>query len=390
MRHLRLPRKTCVALVLAAALLPALPAHAGTPQGGHPLPPMTRGAFVDQLLDALGVPLLARPTPRFADVPMTDPNYLAITTAATDGLAQGVTADRFAPSQPISALSAATMAIRAYSPVAAVWAAQQGYLPVAVQLGLLPSSFLEAPRRPLDVLQGQRLVAQAASLNAASGPGGWQWLAAPGDGSPVAAAALDVLVAAVSGSPISSVAPRIDPSAHAGVSRSYRRIQTRFEAFAALAPQVEWRVVGGGVWAMRPLGQRRVSADAALILETVRRTTQVPFTARGTAWLGWPASPYFRFDFGEVVVSAQGVAGLNSLKGEYALKGRAASLPGLVQAGIRAFPDWSVMAVGVATAYPTIETPAATDAGAPTSLRGTAPGAPSVAAPSGLRRPARP
>ncbi len=373
MRHLRrTSRRGTAALVTAFLLLaPALPAHAGTPQGSLPLPPMTRGAFVGQLLAALHVPLLPAPLAVFRDVPRGSPDYRPIETAAADGLAQGVAPDLFAPDRPINALSAATMAIKTYSPVAAAWAAQEGYLQVAVQLGLLPGSFLKTPERPVDLLEGQRLIAQAASLEAAAGSGGWQWLAASGDGAPLAGAIMDVLAAAVSGQPLAAVAPHVDPRAWTAVSVGYRHAARGFASFAALAPGVDWRVVGGGVWAVKGLGQGRYSADAALILETVSPLTGVPCTASQSAWLGWPTSPYFRLDFGEVAVSGLGVAGLNNLKGEVALTAADPTLPGIVQSGVAAYPGWSVMALGVATTYPTITAPAPA-AGAATGLGGSA------------------
>jgi len=375
MRHLRRLTWRGIA-ALAIVLLPlalALPARAGTPQGKVPLPPMTRGAFVSQLLSALHVPLLRDPPFMFGDVPPSDPDYRAIITAAADGLAQGVAPGLFAPDRPVSALSAATMAVRAYSPVAAAWAAQEGYLQVAVQLGLLPGSFLAAPQRPVDLLQGRRLAAQAASLAAASGSGGWQWLAASGDGAARAGAIMDVLAAAVSGRPLAAVADHVDHRTWPEMNRSYRRLEHSFAAFAALAPDVGWRVVGGGVWAVKRLGQDRYSADAALILETVNPVTELPYTASQNAWLGWPSSPYFRLDFGEVVVSSLGVAGLNNLKGEVALTAAAPTLPGIVQSGVGAYPGWSVMALGVATTYPTITAPAPAAFRTTTGFRGGAP-----------------
>ncbi len=374
MRHTFRPRTRGIAAlpILLLALTLGLPAQAGTAKGAVPLTPMTRGQFVSELLAALNVPLLRDPPPVFGDVPPTSPEFAAIATAQLDGLAQGVGPSLFGPARPVSAIAAATMALKAYSPVAAAWADQRGYLPVAVELGLLPTSFLEAPRHALDLMQGRRLIMQAAALHAAAGPGGWQWLAAAGGGAAKASAIMDVLVAAVSHRPLSSVALQVDPSAWAAVNRSYQRIAKNFSAFAALAPGVGWRVVGGGLWAVKPLGAGRYSADAALVLETVNPLTELPDVARQSAWLGWPSSSYFRFDFGEVDVTEHGVAGLNNLKGEVALSSLPGTLPSVVQSGVQAYPDWSVMAVGVATTYPTITAPAPTADSTETSFRADA------------------
>ena len=369
MKHARLKGASAAALpILLASLLIALPVRAGTPSGAVPLPPMHRGPFVQQLLQALHVPLLRSLPPAFSDVSPSSPDYLAINTAASDGLVQGISPYAFGPDRPISALAAATMAIKAYSPVASAWAQERGYLPVAVQLGLLPASFLGTPYDPLDLLEGQRMVAQTAALLAASGPGGWQWLAAPGHGAARASDIMDVLVAAVRGQPLTAVGAKIAPGTFRTVHRSYQRIRGTFAAFAALAPNVDWRIVGGGLWAVKPLGAGRYSADAALVLETVDPATQLPYIAKSSAWLGWPASPYFRFDFGEVDVTNRGVVGLNNLKGEFALPPVPGLLPGVVQSGVQAYPSWSVMALGVATTYPTITAPAPTAVGPTTSF----------------------
>jgi hypothetical protein len=356
--------------IVVLALLFGLPASAGTPAARLPLRPMTRGQFVSELLATLDVPLLRDPPPVFGDVPPSSPDFAAIATARIDGLVQGVGPSLFGPGEPVSAIAAAAMAIKTYSPVATAWAMQQGYLPVAVQLGLLPASLLETPHRPLDVAEARRLILQAGALHASAGPGGWQWLAAPSGGTAKAGSVMDVLVAAVTGRPLSAVAAQVDPSALGGVQKRYQLIASTFRAFAALAPGVGWRVVGGGLWAVKSLGAGRYAADAALVLETVNPYTGLPDVASQSAWLGWPSSPYFRFDFGEVDVTARGVAGLNGIKGEVALNAPPGPLAGVVQSGVQAYPQWSVMAVGVATTYPTITAPSPTATTSETSFRG--------------------
>lgn len=349
-----------LAAILTVGGLPAVGATAGTPRGAHPLPPMARGAFVVRLLAALGVPDLSHPPAVYRDVPPASPVYAAVTTAAIDGITQAARPGRFAPREPVTAQAAATMALRAYSPLAAAWASRQGSLAVAVDLGLLPRAALAAPAHPLDLLEASRLIAQLRDLHSAAGSGQWQWLAASGDPLP-AAAVLDTLAAAVAGRPVSAVAAYVDPRSRRGVDRSYRHIERTFAAFAAMAPHVGWRVVGGGIFAMKPLAPGLFSADAALVLETVDPATGSVVTDRTDAWLGWPTSPYIRFDFGEVAVGRQGIVGLNALKGAVPLSSLAgAILPGVIAQGVAAYPQWSVMAVGVATAFPAIAPAAAT------------------------------
>lgn len=275
---------------LALAATPLTSARAAATQF------VTRAEYVQQLMQAVGVPQMPNAAQTFRDVPPGSPYFGWVEAAYHAGITTGIAPGVFGPNQDLNRAEAAAFDLRAYSPRVANWATQnfglntQGQFGNTYQCGTAPGcgesqgfsddsaipkalvsdvglattigllhGFPDGTFGPLDNLtmaQSQDLIAQLKAVITADGSGiQWRFFSidAPSNGDPSGSSVIaneravaysaDLEAGIVEGQPFSAVQQYVDPADLTQVQQAYNQIQAYFET-NDMPPGTGWRVIG--------------------------------------------------------------------------------------------------------------------------------------------------
>ena len=319
---------------------------------------VTRGQYVEQLLQAVGVQPDNAATQSFSDVPPSNPYFGYVEAAYKAGITTGMTAPSgssmgvFGVNDNLNRAEAAAFDVRAYdggvatyaqdtkawagsynpnSPsfpggqvsfldYAAVPSALQGDVYVAASIGLL-HGFTNGDFGPLQNLtsaQTADLISQLQSVEAINGGSyNWRWIdSAQGTVTePRSANAMDFLASVIQGKPFSAVANYINPSDASSLQTSYATLQKQWQQnYAGKAPGVVWKVVGGAyVTGVSASGNNVTCTDVVDVEATT--TSGAPVNLGSIQGIGG-VGPYMDVSIGGVTTDGSGFV---SAIGSYAV-----------------------------------------------------------------------
>ena len=357
-------RLTSRAVAVAAALLPLVLGVGGTASAQGTQGYITRGQYVQELLQAVGIQPDAAAAQNFSDVPPSSPYYGWVEAAYKAGITTGMTAPQgsamgvFGVNDYLTRAEAAAFDLRAYDQGVAAYAqdprswtgngktwnpndpayhgqaafsdyaqipgALRGDVYTAASIGLLhgfPNGTFGAQQN-LTAAQTADLIAQLKSVEAAgSGTIQWRWIdAATGlpsgtcntscdslDAEHRAMNAMDFLASAIEGQPFSAVSSYIEPSDAATLQTTYTEIQANWrQYFAAKDPSIVWKVVGGSyvVGVTAPPGD---VDDLATVVVEATSSSGVPVNTANIQGLGGIDGPYMDVSLSGVTTDANGL-----------------------------------------------------------------------------------
>ena len=342
-------RLTSRAVAVAAAFLPLVLGVGGTASAQGTQGYITRGQYVEQLLQAVGIQPDTAATQNFSDVPTSSPYYGWVEAAYRAGITTGMTAPQgsamgvFGVGDDLTRAEAAAFDLRAYdqgvadyaqdprswtgngktwnpndpayhgqaafSDYAQIPGALQGDVYIAASIGLLhgfPNGTF-GPQQNLTAAQTTDLIAQLKSVEAAgSGAITWRWIgAATGlpsgtcstscdslDAEHRAVNAMDFLASAIEGRPFSAVSGYIEPSDATALQTTYTEIQANWrQNFASKDSSIVWKVVGGNYVVGVSAPQGDVDDLASVVVEATS-SSGAPVTTANIQGLGGVDGPY--------------------------------------------------------------------------------------------------
>jgi len=273
--------RTAAAILMTASML-LITAPVAAQAAGNQY--VTRGQYVQEILQAVGIAPTPNARQSFTDVPRTSPYFGYVEAAVAAGITTGMTKTTFGVNQDLTRAEAAAFDLRAYSGEVAYFTQTEegwkGYatygmfsdaekIPMALQgdvynatkIGLL-QGFPNGSFGPLQNLtQGQAadLVQQMKKVLAVSnsGPIQWRFIVAnqgPYRGVPTTAINMqqaetaavhigDILAAAVQDKPFALIAQYVEPSQVAAVEQQFGQLEQAFQSQDVPAG-IHWRVLG--------------------------------------------------------------------------------------------------------------------------------------------------
>ena len=322
-------------LTLAMSLAATAPAAQAAPSTTY----VTRGQYVEMLLQANGVQPDSSAAQSFSDVPPSNPYYGWVEAAYKDGITTGLTAPAngkmgvFGVRQDLNRAEAAAFDLRAYSPALAYYIIpnsrktvngdayipnQSGYTKGFTDNAQIPTALLwdvytatedglmfgfpDHTFRPMDPLtraQAAHLIQQLQAVLAVSNTGPIQWrfflgASVPYDGVPddtwsitqaesISAHMADVMAAIVKDEPFTSVAQYADPSSATAVDQQFNQLETYFQNNDTF-PGDYWRILGVSSVATQAnrygggIGTAPYVTVPALVIQLVNKSTGQPVT----------------------------------------------------------------------------------------------------------------
>ncbi len=290
---------------------------------------VTRGQYVEQLLQAVGIAPISNAQQTFTDVPKTNPYFGYVEAAVQAGITTGMTKTFFGVNDSLTRAEAAAFDLRAYSGEAAHYAqktaywnadtppanpntgtfsdatqiptALQGDVAVATWTGLLrgfPNGTF-GPMQDLTQAQTADLVQQLKSVLAVSqsSPIDWRFLdanAGPYKGIPAGSISMqqaqtsavhigDIMAAMVLDLPFSSISQYVEPSHMASVQQQFDQMEQQFQS-QDVPSGIRWKVLGvsNGLTEIDYYPSLEASADylvePMLTIQSVSATTGQPVT----------------------------------------------------------------------------------------------------------------
>ena len=310
-------------LTLAAAL--SFPLVTSAPAAFAAAPAyVTRGQYMEQLLQAVGVQPLDATAQDFSDVPPGNPYFGYVEAAYHAGITTGLVAPSggrmgvFGVSQDLDRAEAAAFDLRAYDGGVASYVQSApanltmvndtafmmtGGVPqalrndvfAAVDIGLMRglADGTFGATQNLTNAQTAHLIAQLKALEATGGPYNWRWIVAANSGlaEQASANAMNFLADAVAGRPFSAVTSYIDPADAATLETEYGEIAKNAAAnfnggLDAGTANAVIKIVGGGFVAGLPASGGGWRGSANVIVEAISNATGNPSAVNSN-------SPYF-------------------------------------------------------------------------------------------------
>ena len=318
MRLRRLIPGVALVGVLVLTLGASLPASAADPTY------VTRGQYVEQLLQAVGVQPVTSAQQNFSDVPPSSPYFGYVEAAYQAGITTGMTAPSvssmgvFGVNQDLNRAQAAAFDLRAYDGGVAsyVQSAPQSLYDVSstafMMTGGVPQALQKDVFAAVDVglmrglangtfgamqnltnAQTADLIAQLKAVEATSGPYNWRWIATANSGlaEKSSANAMNFFADAVAGRPFSDVANYIDPADASALQTAYVQMEkgaaANFNGGNPGTTNATIKIVGGGFAAGTPTGGGGWNGAAIVIVEAVSNATGKPNSVNGN-------SPYIK------------------------------------------------------------------------------------------------
>ncbi len=310
-------------LTLAAAL--SFPLVTSAPAASASAPAyVTRGQYVEQLLQAVGVQPLDATAQNFSDVPPSSSYFGYIEAAYHAGITTGMTAPSngkmgvFGVNQFLNRAEAAAFDLRAYDGgvasyvesapanltmvndtafmmTAGVPQALQNDVFAAVDIGLMRglADGTFGATENLTSAQTADLIVQLKALEATGGPYNWRWIVAANSGLAERSSvnAMNFFADAVAGKPFSAVTSYIDPTDAATLQTAYGQIAkdaaANFNGGNPGTANAAIKIVGGGFAAGLPTGNGGWHGAAIAIVEAVSSATGKPNSVNGN-------SPYIK------------------------------------------------------------------------------------------------
>ena len=318
----------------AAASLAAIPSVAQAASPSASTTYVTRGQYVEQLLQATGVqPTTTTTQQDFSDVPPSSPYFGWVEAAYKAGVTDGVTAPAsgkmgvFGVGQDLTRAEAAAFDLRAYDGGVATYAedpstwhsmgyqwnpnmpayhgavsfsdysqiptALQGDVYTAASIGLLhgfPGGTF-GPQQYLTTAQTADLISQLKTVEATAGAYHWRWITS-GNGAAAERAssnALGILTGAVLGQPWSQVSQYVAPTDQSAVESAYQQVANNVHLWATSAPILRGtrlEVVGGVYGVGQAAADGGWRGTASVEVEAVSAASGQPISFAGN-------SPYF-------------------------------------------------------------------------------------------------
>ena len=331
--------------VLALALGSTIPVASAASASTY----VTRGQYVEQLLQAVGVQPDNTATQSFSDVPPSNPYFGYVEAAYKAGMTTGMVAPSgssmgvFGVNDNLNRAEAAAFDVRAYdggvatyaqdmqkwaggknpdSPsfpggqvsfldYAAIPSALQGDVYVAASIGLL-HGFTNGDFGPLQNLTSTQtgdLISQLKSVEEINGGSyNWRWNTSD-QGTitePRAANAMDFFAAAIQGKPFSAVSSYINQSDASSLQTAYAALQKNWQQdYASKAPSVSWKVVGGGYVMGLAAPSNEVDCMSTLLLEATT-SSGAPVNLGSISGIGG-SGPYIKVMIPSVTTDQSGL-----------------------------------------------------------------------------------
>ena len=286
---------------------------------------VTRGQYVEQLLQAVGITPLSSTAQDFSDVPPGSPYFGYVEAAYHAGITTGLVAPSggrmgvFGVSQDLNRAEAAAFDLRAYDQGVASYVqsapadlttvndtafmmtagmpqALRNDVFAAVDIGLMRglADGTFGATQSLTNAQTAHLVAQIKALEATGGPYNWRWIVAANSGlaETSSANAMNFLADAVAGKPFSAVTNYIDPSDAATLETAYAQIAKGAAGYFnggydAGTANAAIKIVGGAFAAGVPISGGGWHGSTSVFVEAVSNSTGKPNSVSGN-------SPYLR------------------------------------------------------------------------------------------------
>ena len=285
---------------------------------------VTRGQYVEQLLQAVGITPLSSTAQDFSDVPPGSPYFGYVEAAYHAGITTGLVAPSggrmgvFGLSQDLNRAEAAAFDLRAYDSgvasyvqsapadlttvndtafmmTAGVPQALRNDVFAAVDIGLMRglADGTFGATQDLTNAQTAHLIAQLKALAATGGPYNWRWIVAANSNlaETSSANAMNFLADAVAGRPFSAVTNYIDPSDAATLETEYGEIAKSaagyFNGGTEGTANATIKIVGGGFVVGQPTSDGGWHGVAVIIVEAVSSATGKPNSVNGN-------SPYIK------------------------------------------------------------------------------------------------
>jgi len=280
---------------------------------------VTRGQYVEQLLQAVGMQPAASAAQDFSDVLPSSPYFGYVEAAYTAGITTGMTAPTsgkmgvFGVNQDLNRAQAAAFDLRAYdggvasyaqssSPGTLVSFGDFGAIPQALQsdvytaadIGLIrgfPNGTF-GPQQNLTSAQTADLISQLKAVEATGGMYNWRWIMAENSNlaETSAASAMNFLASAVQGKPFSEVASYIDSADASALQAAYAQIEKSaqgwYDGGIHGTANTTVKIVGGGFVTGVPVNGGGWHGSANVIVEAVSNATGKPSAVNSN-------SPYF-------------------------------------------------------------------------------------------------
>ena len=333
--------------VLALALSSSIPPAAAASTTTY----VTRGQYVEQLLQAVGIQPDNSAGQNFSDVPPSNPYFGYIEAAYKAGITTGMVAPSgssmgvFGVSDNLNRAEAAAFDLRAYDggvatyaqdvsswigngpaknpndpayhgqvsflDYAAIPSALQGDVYTASAIGLL-HGFTDGTFGPLQNLTSAQtvdLISQLKSVEAINGGSyNWRWiLSEQGTATePRAVNAMNFFAAAIQGKPFSAVSSYINVSDASSLQTTYAAIQQEWQQnYVSKAPSINWKIVGGGyvVGGFQTIPAGDVECADTLQLEATTSSGS-PANLAGVMGIGGAGGPYIEISIPNVVTDS--------------------------------------------------------------------------------------
>jgi hypothetical protein len=330
--------------VLTLALGSSLPVASAASASTY----VTRGQYVEQLLQAVGIQPDNSAVQNFSDVPPSNPYFGYVEAAYKAGITTGMVAPTgssmgvFGVNQDLNRGEAAAFDLRAYDGGVATYAQNDsvwdaGYnpnnpayagqvsfldyaaIPTALQgdvytasaIGLL-HGFTNGDFGPLQNLtsdQTVHLISQLKSVEAINGAYNWRWIDS-NQGTvtePRSVNAMQFLAYAIQGKPFSAVSSFINQSDAASLQASYAGIQQNWQQdYASKAPGVTWKVIGGGYTDGMSAPANEVMCADQVVLEA-ETSSGAPVNLATVMGIGGTGGPYIKVMVPDVVTDSNGL-----------------------------------------------------------------------------------